>query len=132
MFSSSSWPALSRYDDEQFIPELAEIYFLVALNLAHMFLKDGRVPNRDAAHLLFNAAQSLAMDHWKQGYQYQPSNQHLAKLKYRLAVLLRLHAVPGSQNRALEYIDNALQLQPQDKVLMEERDKIVAWTRASS
>jgi hypothetical protein len=131
MFNSSSWPALSSYDDEQFIPQLAEIFFLVALNLAHLFLKDERVPVRTAAYFLLNANESLAMDHWKQRYQYQPSNQHLAKLEYRLAVVLRRQAVPGSQHRALEYIDNALQLQPQDKVLMEERDKIVAWTRDS-
>lgn len=64
-----------------------------------------------------------------EGYGHRPSVQHLAKLWYRFVLLMRLQAQPGTEGRALKFIDAALQLQPGDVAIIKERDNIVAWVQ---
>jgi hypothetical protein len=76
---------------------------------------------------LKSATKSLRKDYWMKGYKYRPSFQLVTKLRYKCALLMRLQRKPGTAERALTYIDGALQNQPGDPATMRERDNIVAW-----
>ena len=137
MLESSSWPTLVKRGGECFISQLAELYFLVRLNVAHVTI--ARMQNPTSLYFEFegimakdalnSATRSLKRDHWMRGYKYRPSDQHLAKLRYRFALLLRLQDEPGTVDRALSYIDGALRLQPGDAAILKERNHILAWQR---
>jgi hypothetical protein len=139
MVESSSWSTLAERGGEQFIFELAELYFLVRLNSAHVQLTilqaSGTMPPYYVGMMvednLKSAVRSLKKDHWMEGYKYRPTLKHLAKLRYRYALLMRLQDEPGTAGRALTYINKALQSQPGDSVIMRERDNIVAWMQRS-
>jgi hypothetical protein len=131
---SSSWPTLIKRGGQSFISQLAELYFLVRLNAAHVQLLDmqeGIKPAMFAGIMaedaLNSATKSLRQDHWMVGYKYRPSVQRMARLQYRFALLIRLQAEPGTAERAMTHIDNALRLQPRDMGIIRERDNIVAW-----
>lgn len=69
---------------------------------------------QDALH---SAVRSMRQDHWVKGYKYRPSDQHMAKLKYRLALLTRLRGEPDTEDRALRYTEGALRLEPDDATI---------------
>jgi hypothetical protein len=136
MVQSSSWETLVKRGGEAFISQLAELYFLVRLNVAHVqimsmlqYPETAYLPGIMAQDNLNMAVKSMEKDYWMEGYKYRPSIQHQAKLGYRIALLLRLQAEPGAADRALRYIDSALQLQPGDAAIIKERDNIVAWVQ---
>ncbi|KAH7073602.1 hypothetical protein BKA63DRAFT_37285 [Paraphoma chrysanthemicola] len=135
IYESSSWPSLVKDGGDHFASQLAELYFLTRLNIAHLQISKMQRPTERviagimAEDSLNMAVRAMKRDHWMQGHKFQPSNQHLAKLRYRYALLLRLQDEPGTSDRALRYIDAALRLQPGDSAIMKERDAILAWKR---
>ncbi|EAT90819.1 hypothetical protein HBI56_216340 [Parastagonospora nodorum] len=137
ILASGAWPALVRRGGKHFVSQLAELYFLLRLNLA--FIQIANIQENPgmafyaaiiAEESLNSAARSTKKSHWMEGYKYRPSIQHLAKLRYRFAVLIRLKREPGTADRALMYIDAALQLQPGDASIMKERDSILVWLQS--
>jgi hypothetical protein len=136
MVQSSSWEALVKRGGESFVSQLAEPYFLVRLNVAHVqIMSMSQRPGSAyfagvmAEDNLNMAVKAIMKDYWMKVYRYRPSIQHLAKLRYRYALLLRLQAEPGTEDRASKYIESALQLQPGDPAIVKERDNIVAWVQ---
>jgi hypothetical protein len=136
MVQSSSWETLVKRGGEPFVSQLAELYFLVRLNVAHVqIMSMSQHPETAyfagvmAQDNLNMAVKAIKKDYWMKGYKYQPSIQHLAKLHYRFALLLRLQAEPGTADHALRCIESALQLQPGDAAIVKERDDIVAWVQ---
>jgi hypothetical protein len=134
MVESSSWSTLTKCGGEPFVSQLAELYFLVRLNILHgqiTNIQKGTMPAKFAGIMgedsLNLAVLSLKKGHWMEGYKYRPTLQHLAKLRYRFALLLRLQGEPGTAARALTYIDGALLSQPGDPAILKERDNIIAW-----
>jgi hypothetical protein len=134
MVESSSWSTLTKCGGEPFVSQLAELYFLVRLNILHgqiANIQKGTMPAKFAGIMgedsLNLAVLSLKKGHWMEGYKYRPTLQHLAKLRYRFALLLRLQGEPGTAARALTYIDGALLSQPGDPAILKERDNIIAW-----
>lgn len=132
---SDSWPHLVRKANDAFVPELAELYFLTRLNIAHIQLSKMKDPIQlfsaglMAEDALESAMRSLKMDFWQSGYSYTPSTPQLSKLRYRYALFLRLQAEPDTAARAIMYIEKALRLQPDDSIIFQERENIRAWQR---
>lgn len=136
--ASGAWPALVKRGGESFVSQLAEMYFLLQLNMVHIQIANIMENPGMAIYAaiiaedsLNSAARSIRKNHWMEGYKYRPSIQHLAKLRYRFAVLSRLKDEPGTADRALIYIDSALQLQPGDPAIMKERDYIAVWLQST-
>jgi hypothetical protein len=135
MVESSSWSKVIQRGGHRFINELSELYFVVRLNSAHVWLNDMQTSGPQLVYYagimaednLNSATKSLKKDYWMKDYKYRPSLQLLTKLRYRYALLMRLQREPGTAERALRYIDGALQDQPGDPAIMRERDNIVAW-----
>lgn len=133
--ASSSWPMLLERGGERFVSQLAALYFLVRLNIAHVMITAAQKPTRlnheamMASDSLNMAVKSLKQDHWKKGYKYRPSIQLLTKLQYRMALAIRLEDEPNTADRALRHIEGALRSQPGDAAIMKEKDNIVAWKR---
>jgi hypothetical protein len=133
LIESSSWPNLIRKGGEAFVSEIAPLYFLMQLNIAHVQL-GGMQKMAFGAELLAegalnSAVRSMKPGFWKPGYKYKPSLQHIAKLRYRYAMFMRLQGDPQNANRALTYIESALRSQPDDAVLKRERENILAWVQ---
>ena len=101
------------------------------LNIAHIQIAN--MQNMDfgadimAEGALKSAVRSMKRGFWKIDYRHNPSVQHLAKLRYRYAMFMRLEASPQNADRALRYIDGVLRLQPGDAALVRERENILAW-----
>lgn len=140
---STSWPNLVRSGDKDFVPTLAEVSFLMRLNIIQKQITDMQAPGWNSIQVLGFAAVtlaqdalhmahlSLARDYWKKGYKYDPSPKHKAKLFYRHAFFLRLQAEPGTAQNAFRYIQMASQLQPEDAAIAEEKVKVRAWVQRS-
>jgi hypothetical protein len=130
---STSWPSLVKPGGEQFVSQLAELYFLVRLNIAHVQIfnvqrSGGMTVSRILAQdALTGATRAMKRDHWMEGYKLTPSIQHLAKLRYRYALLMRLEDEPGTSVKALSHIVVALRLQPGDTAILKEMSAILAW-----
>ncbi|KAI8943276.1 hypothetical protein NX059_001296 [Plenodomus lindquistii] len=137
MIWSTSWPTLTKKGGERFVSQLAELHFVLHLNVAHVELgvmqghvkstKPPVIATQFVDYALNKALLSLKRDHWMLGYKYDPGEKLMAKLQYRSALLLRLHADPTMADRALTYIDAALRLQPGDAAIMKEKENIMAW-----
>ena len=130
---SSSWVNLVRRGGESFVSQLAEIYFLMRLNIAHHFLCSVQGPQPVpfaclmAEDSLTCAVKSMKKGFWMDDYKYIPSIPQAAKLRYRLALCLRLEGKAKSANGALMHIEKALGLQPNDAAILRERQNILAW-----
>jgi hypothetical protein len=74
---------------------------------------------------LREAVKIISMDSFKDGYVWRPSDVHYAKLIYRQAQFFKR---PGSFGKvmALRCINGALDLIPDDPVLLKERESILA------
>jgi hypothetical protein len=131
---STAWPKLVARGDQTFISQLAELYFLVRLNIAHIQLAQ-MIEDPASAYFagimaedaLDCAVKSIKQDYWMKGFKYRPADKHAAKLRYRLALLGRLQREPGTAGTALRYVDGALRLLPGDATILKERERIVAW-----
>ncbi|KAF1844857.1 uncharacterized protein K460DRAFT_286700 [Cucurbitaria berberidis CBS 394.84] len=132
IIQSSSWVTLVRRGGEPFFSQLAELYFLMRLNIAHIEIFAMQKPGNIyfaclmAEDALKSATRSLKKGFWARGYKYQPSIKHLAKLWYRYALFLRLQGEPGTEEQALMHINKALRLQPDDAAILKEKQNILA------
>lgn len=128
---SSSWPNLVRRGGEGFVSQIAEIYFIMLLNIAHLQLIDMQVPQSTyfgsilAEDALSSAISAIRKGFWMDDYKYKPSAIHFAKLHYRYAFFLRLQAEQGWAEKALVWIDKALRLQPGDSAILREKQNII-------
>jgi hypothetical protein len=134
MVQSSSWPSLVKRGGQRFVSHIAEMYFLVRLNIAHVQIFNVQRPDKNpyfagimAEDALNSAIQSLRSNYWMEGYRHRPLVQHLVKLRYRFALFLRLQAEPGTADRAWRFIEGAMRLQPGNSAIAKERDNILAW-----
>ncbi|KAG9195737.1 hypothetical protein G6011_00858 [Alternaria panax] len=131
LLQSSSWPNLIRLGSDEFVSQIAPLYFLMQLNIAHIQIgnmQDFAFGSEILAEgALLSAVRSMKPGFWKSDYKYKPSVQHLAKLRYRYAMYMRLDENPEGADRALTYIDAAIRLQPGNVALMRERENIRAW-----
>lgn len=116
MLESSAWSTIAKRGGERYVSRLAELYFLVRLNIAHGKLSnmlstpEKKFDGLIAGDALNSATRSLRQDHWAKGYKYRPADQHLAKLRYRFALFIRLQGEEGTEDRALRHIESALRL----------------------
>jgi hypothetical protein len=134
MLASSSWAALVGNGRERFVSQIAELYFIVLLNMAQAQITMPQRSEQDAhvcgflgKDALEYAVKSLKRGHWMDGYRYRPAGKLLAKLAYSFALVIRLQADLGGSDRALRYIDRALGLLPGDAAILQERNNIRAW-----
>lgn len=72
--------------------------------------------------------------YWKDGHMFRPSNAHLAKFRYRQTRFMRLAAMTGNGGNlghliagAVDCISKALQLLPNDPVLIREQEDLLSW-----
>ncbi|KAI1523634.1 hypothetical protein PtrSN002B_011171 [Pyrenophora tritici-repentis] len=117
---------------EDFVSQLAAIYFLVQLNIAHVQVgaMPGFAPELLGENALIMVIKSVRENYWMKDYKYTPSPEHLAKLQYRMAMFYRLQGDHLNARLALTYINGAYRLQIGDAVIWREREKIVAWVIA--
>lgn len=134
LHQGSSWGALTKKGGVPFAARLAEIYFLMKLNVAHIKLNGMErgefFADCLAKDALGTAMQSLRQDHWMPGLRWQPTDVHKAKLQYRYALFFRLEGDPQSINIAVAYIEKAHRLLPNDVKIGKERDTVLAWRDA--
>jgi hypothetical protein len=132
---SSSWSCLIRRGGEDFVSQLAPLYFIMRLNVAHIQIskmhESPYFSGMLAEDALKSAVRSVKKGFWLSEYRYVPSTPHMTKLRYRYAIFFRLQGHPKDANRALTYIDSALRLAPGDAAIIKERDNILAWTQQS-
>lgn len=134
MHRGSSWSSLIERGGEAFIDKIAETSFLICLNSLQAGLKlwssSAEFPAlSDSESLLIDqpvqfANDTISMDNWKEGYIWNPSDVHLAKLQYRQGYFLRLFGGPDV-TMASVFIEQALQLLPDDPVLLKGRQLIL-------
>ncbi|KAL1600390.1 hypothetical protein SLS60_006775 [Paraconiothyrium brasiliense] len=131
LHESSSWPVLTEKSGEPFVARLAELYFLMKLNILQINLTNMEkgIPFADilAEDALSMALRSLKRDYWLPEYRWQPTDVHKAKLQYRRALFLRLEGDPESIPTAVFAIKNAHRLLPDDAGIARERAAILAW-----
>ncbi|CAO2648304.1 Nn.00g075710.m01.CDS01 [Neocucurbitaria sp. VM-36] len=133
LHSSSSWAGIVRQGGEFFVSELAELYFLMRLNIAHVQITIMHDPGMAffaglmADDSLGCAFKAVEKGFWTSDYMYNPSPKHLAKLQYRRALFFRLQGIADTARLALTHITEALMLQPGDAAILKERKNVVAW-----
>jgi hypothetical protein len=107
MHESSSWSHLIRRGGEDFVSQLAPLYFLIRLNITHVQLSKMQespyFSEMLAEDALKSAVRSLTKDFWMSGYKYIPSTQHMAKLRFRYATFYKIQGYSEDANRALTY-----------------------------
>ncbi|RMZ72791.1 tetratricopeptide-like helical [Pyrenophora seminiperda CCB06] len=126
---STAWPKLVRRGGQDFVSQLAHVYFVMQLNIVHIYLQEmpGFVGERLAENALNMAVRSIRQDYWMNEYKYRPPVTLFAKLLFRNATFYRLKGDPRKASQALMYIEKALQVQPGDATLVREREKILEW-----
>jgi hypothetical protein len=134
LHSSSSWKTLTEKGGVPFVARLAELYFLMKINIAHIKIngmQKGEIfADVMAKDALVQAQQALRKDHWMPKFTWQPSDVHKAKFRYRQALFFRLQGDPSVVRIAVSAIEAANRLLPNDAGIARERDTILAW-RAS-
>ena len=114
-----------------FVARLAEIYFLMKRNVAHLKLngmqKGECIAEVVAQDNLVDAQKACTKGHWLPDSTWQPSDVHKAKSRYRQALLFRLQGNPSRTRDAVLAIEAAHRLLPDDAGISRERVKILAW-----
>jgi hypothetical protein len=116
--ASSSWATLTTKGGLPFVSRLAEMYFLMKLNIAHVMI-DGMSRNQFGADILAEDAtkmafRSLNKGHWVPDYQWKPTLVQWAKLFYRQALLYRVTDNIACIDTSIGLIETAHRLLPQD------------------
>jgi hypothetical protein len=144
MRRGNSWPSLLTQGGEDFIDNLAQLHFLLTLNLIQYALKTWSVLLSKAeswsigmsliASPILGAEVIIRAGYWKDGHTFRPSDAHLAKFRYRQTRFMRLAAMIGDGGNmghfiagALDCISKALQLLPNDPVLVKEQEDLLSW-----
>ncbi|KAF1355762.1 hypothetical protein EJ07DRAFT_158098 [Lizonia empirigonia] len=131
LHQSSSWEPLTKKGGVSFITRLAELYFLMQLNTAHVLI-DGMTKGQLFADMMADDALTMASrcarkNHWTPGFRWRPTDVHMAKLFYRWALLYRLKGDPKDIEPAVVSISKARNLLPNDAGVARERKAILVW-----
>lgn len=126
-----SWKMLTDKGGVPFVSRIAEMYFLMKLNVARIGIAAMQEGETFADFLvedaLIKATKSLRDGHWMVGFKYQPTDTQRAKLNYERALLFRLEGNPNNIGIAVVLIQTAHHWLPQDADIAEERDRIMVW-----
>lgn len=125
----SDWLGLVHHGGEQFIHQVAEIYFQLNLNCAHINLRErqNEVLVERIERILGRASMAMRTGHWKEGFTWRPSEGLEAKLHFRKARSYRLRGDLSYAQRALSEVDQALRLRPDDPAILRERQLVSEW-----
>ncbi|KAG6359484.1 hypothetical protein INS49_013005 [Diaporthe citri] len=117
------WSGLAQEAGEHFIHQVAETFFQLSLNCAHINLSapDDPLLLEMAENFLIHARKAMTTGYWKLGLTWQPSEQLEAKLHFRTARFLRLNDNLSDAQLAIQEIDQALRLCPDDPAILRER-----------
>lgn len=128
---NSSWEQLTKKGGIPFVSRLAEIYFVMKLNVLHVSISNIQThqPFADvlASDVSKMAMKSLKTGYWMEGYRWSPSTMHKAKFWYRYATIIRLTNDTRWAEQAVRGIGIAHTLLPDDAAVARERDAVVAW-----
>ena len=131
LHQGSSWTVLTGKGGVPFVARLAEIYFLMKLNVVHIKIIDMEKRQPFAGIMVEDALKmarlSLKNNYWMSGFRWRPTDVHKAKLRYRHALFLRLEQDPRTINTAVSSIEDAHRLLPDDASIARERDTVLAW-----
>ncbi|KAJ0119371.1 hypothetical protein J7T55_013610 [Diaporthe amygdali] len=127
----NQWSRLVHEGGQQFIDQLADLYFRLHLNLAHqcmsIFITLPTEASAIANIFLTATTRSLETGYWKEGFTWRPSDELRAKLHFRMARVFRLQGDRNFAQRAMHEIDEALLLRPGDPAILKERHDLQAW-----
>lgn len=128
---SSSWAPLTSSGGVPFVTRLAELYFLMKINVAHVQLAEMQKGSPFAWFMaedaLSTALAACGKRYWMPGFRWRPADTPKAKFRFSFAVFLRLRGDPGDVEDALRNIEIAGRLLPDDEVVKREREAIEAW-----
>ncbi|KAK7707373.1 hypothetical protein SLS64_001065 [Diaporthe eres] len=127
MRSGSQWAQLVQEGDEHFITQLAEFYFRLNLDCAHLLMttEHNHVVFEAVEMTLFQAEESTSADHWKEGFTWQPPQELRAKLHFRAARFFRLRSYNSDFEAAMTQLDHASLLCPDDPYITRERQLLM-------
>lgn len=128
----ADWSRLVQQGGELFIHQLAEMYFQLNLNCVHISLGVifDEEPTKVTETFLLRAHDAMKTGCWEAGFTWRPSEGLEAKLHFRTARFYRLRGDLSDAQQAMNEIDQALQLRPDDPVLLRERQLVSAWVSA--
>ncbi len=127
-----------------FVSRFAGLYFSLYMNNMKIYLMtmesnawDEYAGYAEADEAEIGAFNSISDDWWARNYTYEPSSQDLARFKCQSTRLIRIQALAentpmeqaGDEERALTYIEEALELQPDDPLVLAEEEKIRLWIK---
>lgn len=123
------WSGFTQGAGEHFIHQVAEMYFQLSLNIAHINLSvpDDRLLLEIAETFLLHASESITTGYWKRGFTWRPSEQLEAKLHFRTARFLRINGNPSDADLVIHEIDQALRLCSDDPAILRERQLWSEW-----
>ena len=128
---NSSWEQLTEQGGIPFVSRLAEIYFVMKLNVLHVSISNiqAHQPFADvlATDVSNMAMKSLKTGYWMEGYKWSPSTMYKAKFWYRYATIIRLTNDTRWAEQAVRGIGVAHTLLPDDAAIARERDAVMAW-----
>lgn len=126
---SSAWEGITKEGGRALVSSIAEIYFVLLLNAVRGELRRMEVDGKDvrfaaimAGSSLDRAWISLGKDYWAPNFTYKPSDALKAKLLYRNSMFC---SNEGVHQEALAHIDDALQLAPNDPLLVKQKRHII-------
>ncbi|ORX95969.1 hypothetical protein BCR34DRAFT_549517 [Clohesyomyces aquaticus] len=135
MHDGASWEGLIRAGGPEFVSEIAEIYFQMKLNIAHIQLKKLQTGIPGAALLLaedaLNCAATFLVKFNEDGNTWRPTHLQKAKWNHRRALLLRLEGLVDRINTAVTFVNTALAFAPGDAVILAEKQAIMAWRQST-
>lgn len=125
----SEWSGLVHHGGEPFIDRVAEIYFQISLNGAHIKLKARRneVLLNSLEAFLLHASKAMTTGFWKAGFTWRPPEKLEVKLHFRTACFYRLRGDLSDAQRAMNEIGQALRLRPDDPAILRERQLVSQW-----
>lgn len=130
LHNGGDWSELMEEAGEHCTYQLAEMYFRLCLNCVHIDLSNAtRNPSflKIVESLLFCAGNAMRTGQWKEGLTWRPSKELEAKFHLRKARFLRLRGDLLDVIDAMDGIDRALQLCPDDPVILGEQLLVVEW-----
>lgn len=137
MRHSSSWLSLKATGGEDFVNSTADLYFTLNLLCAAFLQVD--MANTQTTRALLERNGVLSLQHLKKcetasarfaqhaDATWVPSNEQASKMLFRQAKCLRLIHKPESVVKAVNLIEQAAALAPNDMVIRDEKDAVRSW-----
>lgn len=123
------WSGLVQEAGDHFIHQVAVMYFQLSLNCAHITLSapDNHLLVKMTETYLIHARKAMTTGYWKKGFTWRPSSELEAKLYFRSARFIRLSGDLSNAQLAMDDIDQALRLCPDDPAILRERQLLSEW-----